>query len=196
MSFDQYDRIPFADLLEKISTGVVDGQLALEKNAIETENLLLNTELEENTVIVAVVETVDPEGNIVKVETLLNEKPISLYDLGLTPVSLQFADVEVELELVVLSHQKESDQNTHIGYTQPCEQSLFYSQKDYDHKNRLLLFWDTVKNMGNSPRYFRNEKFNSPSRLTVSSATSSAMRSKISDETWRIKATIKPKNMS
>jgi hypothetical protein len=89
--------IPFAELVRKAALAVADGQTALDMNSVMTAQTLAETMLPKNSVVLAIVETVDAEGNIKEVKTLTNAHEMSLLAYGIEPTFYAFSETVIEL---------------------------------------------------------------------------------------------------
>jgi len=93
--------IPFAELVRKAALAIADGQMALDLNSIQTAQALADIKLDPGSVILALVEYTDDEGNITKVETLTNDQPLSLLAYGVAPTFYEFTETVIELKFWV-----------------------------------------------------------------------------------------------
>lgn len=93
--------IPFAELVRKSALAIADGQTALDFNSVQTAQTLAATMLPANSVILAIVETIDADGNIVKVETLTNTNQMSLLAYGIEPTFYEFSETVIDLRFWV-----------------------------------------------------------------------------------------------
>jgi len=93
--------IPFAELVRKAAIAIADGQTALDFNSIQTAQTLADIKLDEGSVILAIVEYTDEDGNITNVETIENDKPLSLLAYGITPTFYEFTETVIDLRFWV-----------------------------------------------------------------------------------------------
>jgi len=77
--------VPFADMVRSLSLAIADGQLALDMNSIQVAQALAETELDADTVVMAIEETVDDDGNVTSSNLVWNSNPISLLAYGMEP---------------------------------------------------------------------------------------------------------------
>jgi len=196
MVIDRLSEIPFADLLEKITMGIVDSQLALDVNGITTENYLSDIKLPAKSVVIAIVETVDQHGNITNIEPIVNEQPLSLAEFGLSPVFLQISEATVFLEFVTYLRKTESKLDPKQLFFRRIGIDQDVSQIDFNGANRTEPYIRLFNQSRNISSYSGKEKLTPSFRLTVSSATSVAVSSKVQGEwgVWRITATVRPKS--
>ena len=76
---------PFREMIEKMALAIAHGQMALDLNSIKTAQALANTTIPEGTVVVAIKETVDANGNVTNTEILYNDKEMPLLVFGINP---------------------------------------------------------------------------------------------------------------
>uniref|UniRef100_A0A7C4Y457 DUF2589 domain-containing protein n=1 Tax=Caldisericum exile TaxID=693075 RepID=A0A7C4Y457_9BACT len=93
--------IPFAELVRKAALAIADGQTALDLNSVQTAQVLADMKLDPGSVILAIVEYTDKDGNITKVETLTNDKPLSLLAYGVVPTFYEFTQTIIDLRFWV-----------------------------------------------------------------------------------------------
>ena len=93
--------VPFPEMVRSLAIAIADGQLALDLNSVNIAQELANTELDANTVIIAIEETVDDEGNVTDTDYILNENPISLLAFGLEPRFYEFTESIIEVKITI-----------------------------------------------------------------------------------------------
>ena len=93
--------IPFAELVRKAALAIADGQTALDLNSVQTAQTLTDIELDAGSVVLAIVETVDADGNVTNVSTLTNDQPLSLLAYGITPTFYEFVETVIDLRFWV-----------------------------------------------------------------------------------------------
>ncbi len=93
--------VPFPEMVQKLALAIAEGQLALDMNSIEVAQTLASTMLPEKSVIVAIKETVDTDGNVTETEILYNNKEMSLLGYGLNPTFYQFTDTTIEVKMTI-----------------------------------------------------------------------------------------------
>ena len=92
---EKFAQFPFGELVRKVALAVADAQLALDMNAAQTAQLLADTKFDKDSVVIALVETVDDDGTVTSVETLLNDEPLSLLAWGLNPTFIEFSETVI-----------------------------------------------------------------------------------------------------
>ena len=93
--------VPFADMVRSLALAIADGQLALDMNSIQVAQELAQTYLDEQTVVMAIEETVDGEGNVVDTKLVMNDNPISLLAYGMEPRFYEFSESIIEVKITI-----------------------------------------------------------------------------------------------
>jgi len=93
--------VPFPEMVQKLALAIAESQLALDMNSIEVAQVLGNTNLPEESVIVAIEETVDADGNVIGTELKYNDTEMPLLVYGLNPTFYQFTETIIEVKMVI-----------------------------------------------------------------------------------------------
>jgi len=93
--------VPFPEMVQKLALAIAEGQLALDMNSIEVAQTLASTMIPEESVIVAIKETVDEEGNVTNTEILYNDNEMPLLVYGLNPTFYQFTETIIEVKMAI-----------------------------------------------------------------------------------------------
>lgn len=93
--------VPFPEMVEKLALAIAQSQVALDMNSISVAQELANTTVDPGTIVVAIKETVDANGNVVSSEPLFNDKPMSLIALGINPTFYAFSETIVEVKMAI-----------------------------------------------------------------------------------------------
>ncbi len=93
--------VPFPEMVQKLALAIAESQLALDMNSIEVAQVLANTNLPEESVIVAIKETVDDEGNVTATEVMYNDNEMPLLVYGLNPTFYQFTESIIEVRMAI-----------------------------------------------------------------------------------------------
>ncbi len=93
--------VPFPEMIEKLALAIANAQMALDLNSIKTAQALANTTIPEGTVVVAIKETVDADGNVTNTEILYNDKEMPLLVFGINPTFYNFADTIIEVKMAI-----------------------------------------------------------------------------------------------
>lgn len=93
--------VPFPEMVQKLALAIAESQLALDMNSIEVAQVLGNTNLPAESVIVAIEEAVDADGNVIDTELLYNDKEMPLLVYGLNPTFYQFTETIIEVKMVI-----------------------------------------------------------------------------------------------
>ncbi|HEC98764.1 MAG TPA: hypothetical protein ENN18_00035 [Proteobacteria bacterium] len=88
-------------MVVKLALAIAEGQLALDLNSIKVAQMLADITLPKESVIVAIKETVDAEGNVTSVEPVFNKADLPLIAYGLNPTFYQFTDTIIEVKITI-----------------------------------------------------------------------------------------------
>jgi hypothetical protein len=193
---DKAAQIPFAELVRQTSLAVADGQLALDQNSVLTAQVLAETMFPKDSVIIAIVETVDADGQITKVDLLKNDEELSLLAWGLYPTFYNFAETTIDMRFSAFMYLRESSRATQSQFTRDYASRVRATTKKYGGGGGLSLNLGIFK-IGGSGGYQKTERETQyESSLMVSSATSSASSMKYEGESiyCRMQILLKPKD--
>ena len=93
--------VPFPEMVEKMAMAIAHGQMDLDLNSIKTAQALANTTIPAETVVVAIKETVDEDGNVTDTEILYNENEMPLLVFGINPTFYQFTETLIEVKMAI-----------------------------------------------------------------------------------------------
>ena len=93
--------VPFPEMVQKLALAIAESQMALDMNSIDVAQTLASTMLPEETVIVAIEETVDADGKVTGTEVLYNEKEMPLLVYGLNPTFYEFTETIIEVKMSI-----------------------------------------------------------------------------------------------
>jgi hypothetical protein len=93
--------VPFADMVRSLALAIADGQLALDMNSIQVAQELAKTELDQDTVIVAIEETVNDSGEVVSSTPIWNKNKMSLLAYGMEPRFYEFSESIIEVKITI-----------------------------------------------------------------------------------------------
>jgi LEA14-like dessication related protein len=93
--------VPFPEMVRQLALAIAEGQYALDMNSIEVAQALAETELPAESVIVAITETRDAEGNVTNIEPIYNEDPMPLLVYGLEPRFYEFSESIIEVKITI-----------------------------------------------------------------------------------------------
>lgn len=93
--------VPFPEMVEKLALAIAEAQMALDLNSVKTAQALANTTLPEGTVVVAIKETVDGDGNVTDTEVLYNDKEMPLLVYGINPTFYAFSETVIEVKMAI-----------------------------------------------------------------------------------------------
>ncbi len=193
---EKFSQFPFGELVRKVALAVADAQLALDLNGANTAQLLADTKFDPNSVIIALVETVDADGNITNVDTLLNSEPLSLLAWGLNPTFIEFSETIIDIKYVAYMRTYEYNRDTQSEFSRKLETKYETSQSKWGAGGGISLNLGIFKIGGGGGYSSASKKTKYSSELTVSSATSVAVSSKVEGD-WgqcQVTATLRPKD--
>ncbi len=193
---DSAARIPFAQLVRQTSFAIANGQMALDWNAVVTAQRLADTTFSKGSVILAIVETVDGDGNVTKVETLENDKELSLLAWGLYPTFYNFAETTIDMRFSAYMHKREYTAEREYDYQSNYASSIASSIKSSKVGGGLSLNLGIFKVGGGGGSKKTETKSSYESELSVSSASSVAQSSTYQGESiyCRLQTLLKPKD--
>lgn len=131
--------IPFAELVYKAALAIADGQTALDFNSVRTAQTLAGTMLPKDSVVLALVETVDADGNIVDVETLTNTHEMSLLAYGIEPTFYEFSETVIDLKYWVRFYVRQYNVESDTKFTRDVSSSYETSRTKYGGGGGLSL---------------------------------------------------------
>jgi hypothetical protein len=128
--------IPFADMIHNMAVAIADGQLALDKSAIQT---LRQLSTETTDVITSVTEIIEPDPQTVNVPgkgsipytgakmraSGVQTVPMTLLQAGLTPTFYQFTEANIEVKLSVTMKKTADATVDNNGKTIPAKTRAF-----------------------------------------------------------------------
>jgi len=193
---DKFSQFPFGELVRTVAMAIADAQLALDLNGAQSAQLLADTKFDPNSVIIALVETVDATGNITSVDTLLNSEPLSLLAWGLSPTFIQFAESVIDIKYVAYMKISEYNRNSQSEFSRNLKTKLNTSSTKWGVSGGFSLNLGIFKIGGGGGYSSASRETEYSSELTVSSATSVAVSSKVEGD-WgqcRVTATLRPKD--
>jgi hypothetical protein len=131
--------IPFAELVRKAAMAIAHGQYALDFTSCMTAQTLANIKLDKNAVILAIIETVDAEGNLKKVETLTNDEELSLLAYGVVPTFYEFTETVIDLRFWVRFWEYQQHVESNSEYSKSLSTKWETSYKKYGGGGGLRL---------------------------------------------------------
>lgn len=106
--------VPFPEMVQKLALAIAESQLALDMNSIEVATTLATTNLDPDSVVVAIEEKVNEDGEVIETTPVFNSQPLSLLAFGLNPTFYEFSEtvIEVKMEITMRSQRELSVSNT------------------------------------------------------------------------------------
>ena len=93
--------VPFADMIRELALAIAEGQYALDMNSIRVAQALAEIELPVGSVIIAIEETKDQNGNVTGVTTETNSEAMPLLVYGLEPRFYEFSESIIEVKMTI-----------------------------------------------------------------------------------------------
>jgi hypothetical protein len=93
--------VPFPEMVTQLALAIAEGQLALDMNSIDVARALATTTLDEGSVVVAMEETVDADGNVIASKPVFNQQELSLLAFGLNPTFYQFSESTIDVRMEI-----------------------------------------------------------------------------------------------
>jgi hypothetical protein len=100
--------VPFGEMIKEMGLAIAEAQFALDMNSIQVAQALAETKLEAGSVIIAIEETVDEEGNVTASNIVTNPNEMSLLSYGLTPTFYQFSESKIEVKMAITMRRERS----------------------------------------------------------------------------------------
>lgn len=97
--------VPFGEMIKEMALAIAEAQLELDLNSIQVATALAQTTLEPNTVVIAMEEEVNADGEVISTTPVLNSAELSLLAFGLNPTFYQFSEsvIDVKMEITMRS---------------------------------------------------------------------------------------------
>ena len=187
--------IPFAELVYKAALAIAEGQTALDMNSVVTAQTLAGTMLDEDSVILAIVETVDENGNITSVETLTNKHKMSLLACGITPTFYEFSETIIDLRYWVRFFIRETHVESSSEFSSDYSSSYESSYTKYGGGGglRLNLGFFSVGASGGYVKTVAKGKYEVDLAVTSHTAYESQVYGLDAGASCRLTTTLKPK---
>ncbi|QXM24544.1 hypothetical protein KO353_15100 [Elioraea tepida] len=93
--------VPFPEMIAKLGLGIAEAQMALDLNSMRTAQALANTTIPPGTVVVAIKETVNADGNVTNTEVLYNDQEMPLLVYGINPTFYAFSETVIEVKMAI-----------------------------------------------------------------------------------------------
>ncbi len=172
--------VPFPEMVEKLALAIAEGQFALDMNSIKVAQLLADIKLPKDSVIVAIKETVDADGNVTATELVYNKADMPLIAYGLNPTFYQFTDTIIEVKITIairLERSVEVGVSKTFNFKSTTESSfdfktgglasLFAGTAKFGVKNTTTVAYSSAFNAKYSQKYSFNAEGTSLLRTTL-----------------------------
>ena len=187
--------IPFAELVYKAALAIAEGQTALDFNSVRTAQTLAGTMLPADSVVLALVETVDANGNIVDVETLTNTHEMSLLAYGIEPTFYEFSETVIDLRFWVRYYVRQYQVESDTKFTKDVSSSWKNSYKKYGGGGGLSLNLGIFKigGGGGGSKTVAEGKYDVELQTTSHTAYESQAMGLDAAASCRLRTTLRPK---
>ena len=158
--------VPFPEMVEKLALAIAESQFALDTNSIKVAQMLADIKLPKDSVIVAIKETVDADGNVTATELVYNKADMPLISYGLTPTFYQFTDTIIEVKIAISiriersldvgvskTFNFKSTTDTSFDYKTGGLASLFVGTAKFGVKNTTTVAYSSTFNAKYSQKY-------------------------------------------
>jgi len=104
--------VPFGEMIKEMAFAIAEGQQALDMNSIQVAQTLAEIELPIGSVILAIEQPVDDEGNPTGPPKLAtNDDPMNLLTYGLEPRFYEFTESIIEVKMTISMKVERSVEN-------------------------------------------------------------------------------------
>ena len=91
--------VPFGEMIKEMALAIAEGQTALDLNSISVATAMADATVDAGTVVVAIEETVNEDGDVIATNAVMNPNEMSLLALGLQPTFYQFAESIIDVKM-------------------------------------------------------------------------------------------------
>ena len=172
--------VPFGEMIREMALAIAEGQMALDMNSVQVAQTLAETELEANSVVLYIEETVDEEGNVTATDVVTNDQPMSLLTYGLEPRFYEFTESIIEIKMAI-TMMKESSSEIKYGskfsltntskvsgsYSSGWLASLLFGKGKVKYENTTTVAYSSTFNAKYSSKYSFKEEGSSLLRTTL-----------------------------
>ncbi|MBU7011835.1 MAG: hypothetical protein HXS46_14195 [Theionarchaea archaeon] len=99
-------------MVRELALAIAQGQYALDMNSVQVAQNLAEIELPAESVIIAIIETRDADGNLTGIETVYNTNPMPLLVYGLEPRFYEFSESIIEVKITITIRLERSIERT------------------------------------------------------------------------------------
>ncbi|MEE8402624.1 MAG: hypothetical protein V3R93_02615 [Candidatus Hydrothermarchaeaceae archaeon] len=173
--------VPFGEMITEMALAIAEGQHALDMNSIQVAQILAETELDPGSVILAIEQPVDSDGNPTGSPTLVtNDQPMNLLTYGLEPRFYAFTESIIEVKMTI-SMKREHSYEKKFGrefkfkntttlngeYSSGAIASLFFGKVKTKIKSETTVAYTSTYNATYSGKYSFKETGTSLLRTTL-----------------------------
>ena len=158
--------VPFGEMITEMALAIAEGQHALDMNSIEVAQILAETNLPADSVVLAIKQAVDDEGNPKgPAEPVYNKFEMNLLTYGLEPRFYEFTESIIEVRMAI---------------SMKVEKAV---SKEYDREYNYKRKKKTASSIGTGGLFsFLFAKAQSNSKTTTTTAYSSTYNAKYSSK--------------
>ncbi len=176
--------VPFGEMIKEMALAIAEGQQALDMNSIQVAQTLAEIELPAGSVILAIEQKVDDEGNPTGPPTLVrnDEQPMNLLTYGLEPRFYEFTESIIEVKMTISMRVEKSLEKKYgkefefknktglIGsYSSGGLASLLFGKAKAKIKNETSVAYTSTYNATYASKYTFKEEGTSLLRTTLKS---------------------------
>lgn len=93
--------VPFPEMVEQMGMAISQAQMALDLNSMRTAQALATTMIPAGTVVTAIKETVNADGQVTATDVLYNDKDMPLLVYGINPTFYAFSETVIEVKMTI-----------------------------------------------------------------------------------------------
>lgn len=188
--------IPFDLLVYKAAKAIADGQTALDFNSLQTAQNLATTMLPKQSVVLAIIETVDANGALTKPpEVFKNDNEISLLAYGIEPTFYEFSETVIDLCFWVSYFVRQTRVESATQFSKSLSTSYETSRTQYGGGGGLSLNlgFFSIGGGGGYNKTEANGKYDVDLSVSTHTAYQSAAYGLNASAACRLTTTLKPK---
>jgi|Deesub1362B_J571_1020462.scaffolds.fasta_scaffold00304_18 hypothetical protein len=107
--------VPFPEMVKELMLAIAQGQTAMDMESISVAQALAETTLPAESVIVAIKETRDEEGNLKKAEPVFNDVEMPLLVYGISPTFYNVTEGLVEVKIsITMTSERSYERETNV----------------------------------------------------------------------------------
>ncbi|MHC1583098.1 MAG: hypothetical protein ACXQTM_00425 [Methanosarcinales archaeon] len=169
--------VPFGEMIKEMALAIAKSQQALDMNSIEVAQALAEIELPAGSVILAIEQPVDEEGNPTGSPTLVtNDQPMNLLTYGLQPRFYEFTESIIEVKMTIsmksersteIEHKKEFNIKNKTTFEGSASASFIFGKASAKLKSETTVAYASTFNAKYKSKYTFSETGTSLLRTTL-----------------------------